>query len=261
MSGEIVLMSSGTATAGLAVITGGAALLAVYALIQAQANRAAQLALAAEAKQAAWQEAQTTLQTTNAVLEAQLARVSPLSGVLASPAVAAATVLPQTAPPPGYLADEAQVALAALPPQQRQQIEQTVVSDQLSTALHSLGYTTVQAFDPQASTHQAYFGIPGGEQLRVALMPDLRLAFAVTHERTAEVTGPLDAQELAFLTQQEARWCRDLPKLIAKLDAAGIRYQFGFERPLTAARIPVVTVESAAAWEAQQNTPTEQQSP
>ncbi len=160
--------------------------------------------------------------------------------------------------------DQLEAEAAQLVPMLAQRLEQAaaqgVIAEAVDQILAELGYSPTQSFSPQAPSSaghslHARFQIPGGEQLRVHLGADLRLALQVVHERTTAAPGPLDTAEMRFWEQQEARWCADLPTFLAKLHATGIHYTVGFERHTPAHQIPLVVVESAADWEAR-HTPT-----
>ncbi len=68
------------------------------------------------------------------------------------------------------------------------------------------------------------------------------------HERTAASDRDLSGDELAFLRQQESRWCDDLHGLLHKLQADGFEFQVQLERETPREAIPVVVVEDADEW-------------
>lgn len=90
--------------------------------------------------------------------------------------------------------------------------------------------------------------IPGGERVRVALQPGNRLAFQLVHERPVASDRPLSGQELAFLREQERRWCGDLHGLLRKLQEDGFEFQVQLERETPEEAIPVVVVEDVDDW-------------
>jgi len=91
----------------------------------------------------------------------------------------------------------------------------------------------------------AEFALPQGDRLRVALQPDLRMAFQLTHETEVMLEKTLAGEALEFFRQQEARWCRDMKDLIRRLVKDGVPYEVQFEREMPQESIPIVVVETA----------------
>lgn len=115
----------------------------------------------------------------------------------------------------------------------RQQLQERV-----RVHLETMGYRRLEQ-DARGSL----WGIPGGEQVRIAAQPDLRLAFQLQHERFSASQAPLDGAELGLLRQQERRWCGDLKTLMQRLNADGFRFQVEFERQIPEESVPVVMVQ------------------
>ncbi|CAK0754404.1 conserved hypothetical protein [Gammaproteobacteria bacterium] len=112
--------------------------------------------------------------------------------------------------------------------------------DRTATHLADLGYTMAMTEEEGGQ-----WRIPGGEQVRLRIQRDHRLAFQVFHERPAGTTGPLNATEQTRLHTQEARWCADAKELLRRLIRDGFSYTLQFERTLSLVTVPVVVVESA----------------
>jgi len=113
--------------------------------------------------------------------------------------------------------------------------------DALHRHLHGLGYQHQATAQPGRER----WAIPGGEQVTVAVQPNLRVAFQLAHERTQTGGGALSEAELAHLRRQEARWCGDLKALLERLRADGFQYQVELERQIPTDTIPIVIVEEA----------------
>jgi hypothetical protein len=129
-----------------------------------------------------------------------------------------------------------------------QELEHAAVRHALRTStrrhLETLGYQLMQ---PEM-TDDSIWGIPGGEQVRVALQRDNRLAFQMAHERTVASEQPLSEHERVFLRQQEARWCQDLHTLLRRLQEDGFEFSIQLEREVPESSIPVVIVEDVDEW-------------
>lgn len=124
----------------------------------------------------------------------------------------------------------------------RRELSRSVVAH-----LEDMGYGLLEPFEEEpAAMVQATLLIPGGEQLRIGLHPNGQMAFEVLHERSgAAARNPeLTAEELAFLHQQEQRWCRDFRELVRRLTAEGFEYNVDFERALPHESVKVVVVET-----------------
>jgi len=113
--------------------------------------------------------------------------------------------------------------------------------------LREMGYTPLQAFSPkgQRARRDAEFALPDGDRLRIALQPDLRMAFQLTHETHTVIEKTLSGEALEFFRQQETRWCRDMKELIKRLMKDGVPYQVQFEREVPESAIPLVVYETA----------------
>ncbi len=134
------------------------------------------------------------------------------------------------------------------------QLEQAAVQDALDHRvrhhLEALGYR------PCASAGEpAVWEIPGGERVRVVLQPDNRLAFQLAHERTTASDQALSDDELAYLRQQERRWCDDLHGLLHRLQADGFEFQVQLEREIPREAIPIVVVEDVDDWIEREDAP------
>ncbi len=113
----------------------------------------------------------------------------------------------------------------------------------LQRHLPALGYVAQATTQPG----RQLWSIPGGEQVAVAVQPDLRVAFQLAHERSHDSGAALSAQEMVQLRRQEARWCNDLKQLLERLRADGFQYQVALEREIPGDAIPIVIVEEAEA--------------
>jgi hypothetical protein len=129
------------------------------------------------------------------------------------------------------------------------------LAEAVTRHVSEMGYEVLQEF-PEADQEElspATFAIPGGERLRVVVDPLGRLRFQVYHERSAAVNGPITDQEVAFLREQEARWCTDLQQLIRRLVEEGFGCQVLLEQKIRRDAIPVVVLDTE--WEeAEENT-------
>jgi hypothetical protein len=120
---------------------------------------------------------------------------------------------------------------------------QASVQQRLDFHLHEMGYRRLAGAIPEQDDSSTW-RIPGGEQVRVGLQRDHRLAFQIAHERDHATSDALSREELAFLRQQEGRWCKDLAELLKRLQGDGFPYQTAFEREIPEASIPTVVLES-----------------
>ncbi len=113
--------------------------------------------------------------------------------------------------------------------------------------LTTMGYARLDSntTDQPGRRHDAEFALPQGDRLRVALQPDLRMAFQLTHETETVLEKALTGEALEFFRQQEARWCRDMKELIRRLVKDGVPYEVQFEREMPQESIPIVVVETA----------------
>ncbi|MGD8931242.1 MAG: hypothetical protein PVI52_01640 [Chromatiales bacterium] len=118
--------------------------------------------------------------------------------------------------------------------------------DRMTHHLNEMGYATLSAFTDrkQGRRRDAEFALPDGDRLRVALQPDLRMAFQLTHETHTMVEKTLTGEALEFFRQQEARWCRDMKELIRRLIKDGVPYEIQFAREMAAGSIPLVVMET-----------------
>lgn len=114
----------------------------------------------------------------------------------------------------------------------------------LEKHLSELGYRPMQA---QMSA-QSTWAVPGGELVSVNVHDDLRMGFQLIHEREKKSAQAMNEQELAFLRQQEKRWCQDLHELVRRLNKDGFSLNIDFERESPDESIPVVVVEEADEW-------------
>jgi len=124
------------------------------------------------------------------------------------------------------------------------QIEQKMVrkgvNESVDRHLKIMGYRRLTS---ESELQQSSWLIPGGEQLKVRLHPDMRFAFQVQHERENNDQSVLSGDELNFLHQQEKKWCDDLPLLMEKLAEDGFQYQVEFRRDIPGDSIPIVVVD------------------
>ncbi|MDQ7091119.1 MAG: hypothetical protein Q9M50_10830 [Methylococcales bacterium] len=121
-----------------------------------------------------------------------------------------------------------------------QQATEATVYKRIHHHMESMGYRAIRQ---QGEPIQSW-EIPGGEQVRFSLQPDFKLGFQVAHERTQHSDAALSLPETAFLHQQEAKWCNDLPKLLMQLQKDGLNYRVDFERQLPDDGIPIVILET-----------------
>ena len=133
---------------------------------------------------------------------------------------------------------------AAIDQELEQRALQAAIRSAAQEHLQTMGYRLLQAEMTEESTWE----VPGGEQVKVLLQPDHRLAFQLIHERSHASQQPLSAAEQAFLRQQEQRWCRDLHELLRRLNQDGFQFNIQFERETPQETIPVVVVENAEDW-------------
>ncbi len=135
----------------------------------------------------------------------------------------------------------------------RDTVERAVTEDEMNEFLaervthhlNTMGYETYAAFSDRQSggRRDAEFLLPDGDRLRVALQPDLKIGFQLTHESRTVIEKTLSGEGLSFFRQQEARWCRDMKELIRRLVKDGIPYAVQFEREIPGESISVVAVE------------------
>ena len=113
--------------------------------------------------------------------------------------------------------------------------------------LTDMGYARLDGASTARSEpqHGAEFALPQGDRLRVALQPDLRMAFQLSHATSTLIDKTLAGEALEFFRQQEARWCRDMKDLIRRLVKDGVPYEVQFEREIHQDSIPIVAVETA----------------
>ncbi|CAK0768038.1 conserved hypothetical protein [Gammaproteobacteria bacterium] len=112
--------------------------------------------------------------------------------------------------------------------------------DRIAIHLGELGYTRTMNEE-----NGGQWRIPSGEQVRLKIQRDHRLAFQVIHERPSGISGSLNTIEQIRLRTQEARWCADAKELLRRLIRDGFAYSLQFERALPLDSIPVVVMESA----------------
>lgn len=134
-------------------------------------------------------------------------------------------------------------------------VERTLAEDEMSDFLvervthhlQMMGYTPTKAFTAkgQRIRRDAEFALPDGDRLQIALQPDLRMAFQLSHEAHTVVEKTLSGDALSFFRQQEARWCRDMKELIKRLMKDGVPYEVQFEREIPESAIPLVVYETA----------------
>ncbi|ARU58376.1 hypothetical protein OLMES_4379 [Oleiphilus messinensis] len=117
---------------------------------------------------------------------------------------------------------------------------QTATLNRLQHHMEAQGYQLLQ--DEIAT--QSVWSIPGGERVIVQLHPDHRIATQVVHERAVYSKLALSADELAFLRQQEDRWCKDVQQVLKNMIKDGFQYAVQFERDVPEENISVVVVES-----------------
>jgi hypothetical protein len=118
------------------------------------------------------------------------------------------------------------------------------LESRLQEHLTDLGYRPTQR---EMGVHSTW-AVPGGEQVRISVHDDLRMGFQLVHEREGELDRPMSERELAFLRQQEKRWCQDLHELVRRLNDDGFALNIDFERESSDESIPVVVVEEANEW-------------
>lgn len=121
-----------------------------------------------------------------------------------------------------------------------QQAAEVAINQRVNQRMEEMGYLATQ----QQGERVQSWTIPGGEQVRFSLQPDFKMSFQVAHERTQQTDAALSLRETAFLHQQEHKWCKDLPKLIKKLQEDGLNYEVDFERQLPDDAIPIVILET-----------------
>lgn len=123
------------------------------------------------------------------------------------------------------------------------ELQRRAVHEALQARLHNhleeLGYRTLQAEMGSDSTWE----VPGGERVRVAVGEDLRLGFQLIHEREEHSSHALSERELAYLRQQEKRWCGDLHEVVRLLNEDGFALNIEFERETRDDAIPVVVID------------------
>lgn len=120
------------------------------------------------------------------------------------------------------------------------------VSQRIDHHLQAMGYAALSPFSEKhaGQRREAEFGLPDGDRLRVALQPDGRVGFQLTHETATMIEKTLTGEAVNFFRQQEARWCKDMKELIRRLVKDGVSYQIQFEREVPEQSIPVVVVEA-----------------
>jgi hypothetical protein len=136
----------------------------------------------------------------------------------------------------------------------RDKVQRSVAEDEMNDFLaervthhlNAMGYTTLSAFSDKrpGERRDAEFALPDGDRVRVALQPDLKMGFQLSHETATMIEKTLSGEALTFFRQQEARWCRDMKELIRRLVKDGVPYEVQFEREVPEASIPVVAVET-----------------
>lgn len=134
-------------------------------------------------------------------------------------------------------------------------VERTLAEDEMGDFmvervthhLQAMGYTPLQAFSAEGrrARRDAEFALPDGDRVRIALQPDLRMAFQLSHETHTVIEKTLSGDALNFFRQQEARWCRDMKELIKRLMKDGVPYHVQFEREVPESAIPLVVYETA----------------
>ncbi|MEA2081092.1 MAG: hypothetical protein U9P00_14820 [Pseudomonadota bacterium] len=137
--------------------------------------------------------------------------------------------------------------------QLRDRVERSVAADEMNDFLaervthhlNTMGYATRSAFSGKQAGRRrdAEFALPDGDRLRVALQPDLKMGFQLSHETQTMIEKTLSGEALSFFRQQEARWCGDMKELIRRLIKDGVPYQVQFERDVPDESIPVVIME------------------
>ena len=120
------------------------------------------------------------------------------------------------------------------------------LADRMTHHLNDMGYSTLSAFTDRKKGRRrdAEFALPDGDRVCIALQPDLRMGFQLTHEVQTMVEKTLTGEALEFFRQQEARWCRDMKELIRRLIKDGVPYKIQFEREMAEGSIPVVVMET-----------------
>jgi len=136
----------------------------------------------------------------------------------------------------------------------REEVERALAEDEMNEFmaervtyhLNAMGYRTHAAFSERRAglRRDAEFVLPDGDRLRVALQPDLKMGFQLSHETQTMVEKTLSGEAMSFFRQQEARWCRDMKDLIRRLIKDGVPYEVQFEREIPDESIPLVAVET-----------------
>lgn len=126
----------------------------------------------------------------------------------------------------------------------RERALQETLATKLNQHLQALGYTCLQDFSVNDSNHYGIFGIPGGEQVKVIIHQDRRVAFQMLHERMQYEEQLMSGDETEFFRHQEERWCSDSESLLRELTKEGFLYKIQFERDAPQESIPIVVVEN-----------------
>lgn len=102
------------------------------------------------------------------------------------------------------------------------------------------GYKRLEGHEGE---HQSLWRIPGGEQVMIHFEPDGKINSKIIHERIFHSLNPFSQQELAFIRQQEKRWCGDAKGLLRKMTNEGYQYQLHFEDMMPEEAIDIIVVE------------------
>ncbi|MDQ6979158.1 MAG: hypothetical protein Q9M09_03140 [Mariprofundaceae bacterium] len=125
------------------------------------------------------------------------------------------------------------------------QAARAAAEERMRMHLESMDYQWLEDDDDGRS----YWRIPGGDRVAVALKGDLRIGFQFQHERSAQ-DSDMGNDEIKVMREQEKRWCKDLKQLIRQLVMDGFQYHVELEREIPQASIPIVVVDDAGSWEA-----------
>ena len=115
------------------------------------------------------------------------------------------------------------------------------VTDSLTRNLNEMGYDSVHDFNQvqSASLAQAVISIPGGEQLKIGIQKDNRLAIEVVHKGGADKSA-LTEEEKAHFLRQEQKWCLDFIELIRHMGREGFTYEISLERLVPDGSISII---------------------
>ncbi len=124
----------------------------------------------------------------------------------------------------------------------------TALVEAIERHLSELDYEIIERFAGTTGSESslcARMRVPGGEQVKITLNPNGRIAFQLSHETAI---GEIAGHFLSHFRAQEQRWCADLQELFRRLVAEGFSYGVTFERAVPEQSVQLVKIDTADEW-------------